>query len=722
MRTFCLLVILFLSVTCQAATTYYVAPAAAGNGSGLDAANAAAFRTALDTTAVAGDTLLCQPGDYTVCRYTVGVYRPMFGVTQGTNVGTSWDAPITIKGDPATTTCLPEDWYTRRTNIPAFDTETQAYFGSVLFFYVSSAPTSANNYYIILDGLCMTDVNGHIQASAIKVQNCAIVGNQTDRASTSTDNAVSLPYYGTSWFGDWTISGCFIRPAQQAILIGGSVKGGPVTIDGCNIVRQTSSSILWQPTTASADAGMVVTDTRIFFQASQAGDAGTPTIFTIDSVSEANPKKVFVLSSGSMPSAAYYAIIYDISAGTSEVQDIDVTTDWVAGTSTLTLDENVSFDVETGVDKVYIYDCTHGSGFSLRKGFFTARRNVINGVGSSRLVYTYGYALENLTITDNLFYGSLNVYGLDIKFGDNFTFCNNTVAGRRPAVYYETGHLPTYRYGHALSLTPGAAGNLTTAVISNNIAAGRWDGGNLTNAATLTCNHLYYNGSGTTFKTTGSGTDPENYGNITYYTSQPYGSEPTVFASGGGYFLATDASFDTCYTAAWLTDPDHSFDSSFDIGISSPARDVGDPSHDSGTDINGNDRDATPDVGAFEYQTPPETAPTAATTPSPEDNPLNLLTTRTPTLSWTSGDNTPTHHIFFGTTYASVLAGTGGTDKGTQVNGDVDYAPGTLNWDTTYYWRVDEEKTDETTATGTVWTFTIGPRQLPPTYVFGRKG
>ena len=44
--------------------------------------------------------------------------------------------------------------------------------------------------------------------------------------------------------------------------------------------------------------------------------------------------------------------------------------------------------------------------------------------------------------------------------------------------------------------------------------------------------------------------------------------------------------------------------------------------------------------------------------------------------------------------------------KDTKDLGSENYEPGKLDWNTTYYWRVDEYNTDETISEGRVWSFT----------------
>jgi len=74
-------------------------------------------------------------------------------------------------------------------------------------------------------------------------------------------------------------------------------------------------------------------------------------------------------------------------------------------------------------------------------------------------------------------------------------------------------------------------------------------------------------------------------------------------------------------------------------------------------------------------------------------------------LTWVAGFTAISHDVYFGTNQAVVADGTGGTFKGNQVGRT--YDPGTLQTNTTYYWRVDEVEADKTTKhKGDVWSFT----------------
>jgi len=73
------------------------------------------------------------------------------------------------------------------------------------------------------------------------------------------------------------------------------------------------------------------------------------------------------------------------------------------------------------------------------------------------------------------------------------------------------------------------------------------------------------------------------------------------------------------------------------------------------------------------------------------------------TLSWTAGNDAKLHTFYIGDSYDDVDNATGGT-----AEAGANYAPGTLETDKTYYWRVDEFD-GLTTRKGDVWSFTTQP-------------
>ncbi len=73
-------------------------------------------------------------------------------------------------------------------------------------------------------------------------------------------------------------------------------------------------------------------------------------------------------------------------------------------------------------------------------------------------------------------------------------------------------------------------------------------------------------------------------------------------------------------------------------------------------------------------------------------------------LSWTPAPKTLVHTVYFGTDQKKVAAGD--TSVAQAPTAEAKFVPAkALNWNTTYYWRVDEMAADGTTAAGQVWSF-----------------
>jgi hypothetical protein len=72
-------------------------------------------------------------------------------------------------------------------------------------------------------------------------------------------------------------------------------------------------------------------------------------------------------------------------------------------------------------------------------------------------------------------------------------------------------------------------------------------------------------------------------------------------------------------------------------------------------------------------------------------------------LSWQSGMNAATHDVYFGTDQAAVEAGDSSVFVGSSIRNT--HVPGTLDKETSYYWRIDEHTTMQTVNQGNVWTF-----------------
>jgi hypothetical protein len=95
--------------------------------------------------------------------------------------------------------------------------------------------------------------------------------------------------------------------------------------------------------------------------------------------------------------------------------------------------------------------------------------------------------------------------------------------------------------------------------------------------------------------------------------------------------------------------------------------------------------------------------PGQASSPSPADSATDVSVDAD--LSWTAGTGSTSSDVYFGTTSP-------GTFQGNQTA--TTFEPGTMGYDTTYYWRIDQINAGGTT-TGVVWSFTTeaAPPPLP---------
>ena len=98
--------------------------------------------------------------------------------------------------------------------------------------------------------------------------------------------------------------------------------------------------------------------------------------------------------------------------------------------------------------------------------------------------------------------------------------------------------------------------------------------------------------------------------------------------------------------------------------------------------------------------------PVKASQANPSNNAVDV--SQRATLSWSAGEAAASHQVYFGTDMDAVRnADTSSPEnKGSRQLGSESYDPGQLEWDTTYYWRVDEIEDGGTIQTGNVWSFT----------------
>jgi len=100
-------------------------------------------------------------------------------------------------------------------------------------------------------------------------------------------------------------------------------------------------------------------------------------------------------------------------------------------------------------------------------------------------------------------------------------------------------------------------------------------------------------------------------------------------------------------------------------------------------------------------------------------NPLDAVTDvfRTTSLRWAPGTHAVTHDVYFGTTFDDVNDAHRNAAMDVLVSQDQDantFDPGTLDFDQTYYWRIDEVNgaPDRPIFKGDIWSFTVEPYSI----------
>lgn len=114
----------------------------------------------------------------------------------------------------------------------------------------------------------------------------------------------------------------------------------------------------------------------------------------------------------------------------------------------------------------------------------------------------------------------------------------------------------------------------------------------------------------------------------------------------------------------------------------------------------------------FDFMTasPPNQPPYTPSNPFPANGTTGVSVT--PTLSWTGGDpdgDPVTYDVYFGTSSPP--------PKQVSNQSDLTYAPGTLLFDTLYYWRIIAWDNHSASTTGPLWHFTTGTQPNQPPYV-----
>jgi len=102
------------------------------------------------------------------------------------------------------------------------------------------------------------------------------------------------------------------------------------------------------------------------------------------------------------------------------------------------------------------------------------------------------------------------------------------------------------------------------------------------------------------------------------------------------------------------------------------------------------------------------TTPGAVSSVYPRNGAVDVM--QTAILKWLPGDSAASHEVYFGTDKDAVRNANSGSPeyKGSMDLGSESYDPGKLEWDTTYYWRVDgvDNSNPDSPWVGLVWSFT----------------
>jgi len=306
-----------------------------------------------------------------------------------------------------------------------------------------------------------------------------------------------------------------------------------------------------------------------------------------------------------------------------------------------------------------------------------------SGSGATRFYESFG-PYDNCIIEDSIFFSPGTTTATDTgytthagfyKVGTGCKIINNTfIAG-----YMYNPPSVSRRYVGCIYVQPDATYD-DSLIFKNNIVVAFLDIGGMTiDGGNNMIYSLYKNGAWASTWDSNDFILCEAANRIkTGYTADWFEQPSNVFVGGAGF-------------EKWWTD--HVMPQSwqqFALFADSPAVDVGQPSVDSGYDVRGLARDATPDIGAFEYIV--AAPPLKASGPVPANQATNVPIATA--LEW--GGNANDWNVYIGTSPSALV-----------LQGNVQARRYEVTWgyEPTYYWRIDANNATGLT-TGDVWSFT----------------
>jgi len=588
---------LVVLVLCDMATagTYYVGPTATGNGSGGSRTNLKSI-SGFKTAAQPGDVALLQPGNYGSFAVDGG-----YGAS-GKNV--IYCADSSAPGYMPRSADWYTDYMTRPTagNYPCFSTiEVKSRIaddGSAAGQYISFE----NIAVLAGGGRWSYGILGRPYVAHMIFRNISIFG--PDIPHEKANEHLSYDFLaegirlhcdgGASDWHDVMFDSCYVEGAVQPVIAQCAV-GDNVEFRDCRFgwmfyglfVNVTGQQIKFTRCNIGGSPDRTIGDSANSQGSRKVASAGSPANATFK-YSGADPSFI----------DAIHDHVKVTHGAVSEVRPLSV---FDAGTNTVAVSPPFSFNVAAG-DTVEFFESCHGATISIMQGNVWLDGCIIHDAGNSGMVYTYGEWANNksnITIENCLIYGARWNGHPCIDFGvgqpqvdaglySNTIIRNNTLVGVIPDEGQITGANSTRNYGMAMRIVIRNGADVGSIVIANNLCVGTVS---LTNgaAANVRNNVVYYSNGG--FETDATGPNANNK------IVRVQGSNEIPFNSG--WFVGGEG-FSDAFKA---TGGHRMFREEFKLAkqplcIGTGSSTAGDYS---ATDLAGNLRKGSPDVGCYAY-------------------------------------------------------------------------------------------------------------------------